>query len=436
MRIVLKYPTRGRPEQAASCLRAAIDRLSGGHDVRVVCATDDDDPESRAALESIDDHARARGARLEMVVVPPRSKIAACNAGTPPESEWDVLVMGSDDMWAVRDHWDAIVASDMRSEWPNFDGCLWYGDGNQVRLCTLPVMGANWHARAGSIYAPEYESMFADDEAHETAARAGRMASRLDTVLFEHRHPAYGKASADALYGRNDAPWRRDQATYLARREAGFHWPPVDLSVCICSIASRSEDLRRLLAMLNGQVSSLPLRDRRRTEIVASIDAGRRWGGKSIGAKRAACLRRACGRYVAFIDDDDWVHSEYVARVLTSIDAADRARPGGADCFGFRLMRCLPDDHVPPDGVAYTHSWEFAAARGFERPINHLNPVRRSIALAAGFDDVSWGEDSAYAARLRPMLQSQEMIVGPPMYYYLDDAATSESRAIRRDGLG
>ncbi len=434
MRIAVNLPTRNRLQRAADALGSMLALESGLHEVRYAVAQDADDADAPECVRRILDAAEHYPGAMDRIVfreIPTGlGKIHACNAGTPPHSEWDVLVMGSDDMRCVLPGWDDVVARDMEESWPNLDGCLWYADGNQVRICTYPVMGVNWHAKTGAVYWGGYRSLFADDDAMAQAQRLGRISLRLSTTLFRHEHPAYGGAATDALYARNEAPelWREDQRVFLMRQARNFDWPPVRLSILVCSITERRDDLRNLLASLNAQINALPVTGRRMVETHVLIDGGAASGGLSIGAKRQRLLGRAVGEYVAFIDDDDAVAPDYVSRILAALETMP-------DCVGFTLRRIVPRwvSRGDGDGGLWVHSKRFTEHAEGERPINHLNPVRRELALQAGFRDESWGEDSAYAARLAPLLAggSESFIDGPPMYFYMDDPRTSAARPLR-----
>ncbi len=48
---------------------------------------------------------------------------------------------------------------------------------------------------------------------------------------------------------------------------------------------------------------------------------------------------------------------------------------------------------------------------------NHLNPVRRSLAIRAGFPARSFREDLDYSLALRPLLRSEVFLEGPVYFY-------------------
>lgn len=176
------------------------------------------------------------------------------------------------------------------------------------------------------------------------------------------------------------------------------------LSILILSIDSRAELLARLLSKLQPQLTD-------NTELLTLIDNGER----SIGAKRNELLLRARGRYVCFIDDDDLVADDYVAALL----GAAQLDP---DTIGFRLRYSI-DGVFDADALHTIRNakWETVnhdGAKVYLRTPNHLNPVRRSIALAHPFPEINHGEDHDYSNQIKPHIRT-EVYIDRVMYHYL-----------------
>lgn len=175
--------------------------------------------------------------------------------------------------------------------------------------------------------------------------------------------------------------------------------------ILVVTLASREAFLQRLVSRLRPQL-------RQGVAIVTFADDGER----PIGAKRQSLLEQSTADYVCFVDDDDLVSDDYIDRLYGAICQ----RP---DVVGFRL-RYFEDGHESGEAV---HSYRAASItiptrpgiRRYDRLPNHLNPVRRELALQAGFPPTNFGEDSDYAKRLRDLGPHREQFVDAPVYDYL-----------------
>lgn len=188
------------------------------------------------------------------------------------------------------------------------------------------------------------------------------------------------------------------------------------LSILICSIVGRESLLKNLRVDLERQRTD-------DVEILVETDDKR----ITTGAKRNVLLRRATGDYIAFVDDDDKVSDDYVRKILKAI----KTHP---DCCGIegeishtkqfrisrRSRRSRRFEHKQII-QKFVHSIQYD--RWFEkggiyyRCPNHINPVKRTIALKVKFPDVMRGEDKDYSFRLRFLLKSEVYIDGI-IYFY------------------
>lgn len=172
----------------------------------------------------------------------------------------------------------------------------------------------------------------------------------------------------------------------------------------ICHLFSRAEQLSRLLAKLNSMAVGKPV------EVLYNGDNGE----LTVGKKRNALLAQASGRYVAFVDDDDDVSDDYVDSILAAVNE-------GPDCVGIDGMLCLKQGNI-----MFRHSIEYQGwyngVDAFYRTPNHLNPVKREIALEVLFPEISNGEDRVYSDTLRRRLKT-EIYIDHPIYFYKKDYA-------------
>ena len=181
------------------------------------------------------------------------------------------------------------------------------------------------------------------------------------------------------------------------------------LSILVCTLDSRKDFLDRLKTILDPQVS----KNSELVELLIEQDSG----AASIGRKRNNLLKRAQGEYVAFVDDDDIVSSDYVERILGALE-------GEPDCVGIHLLH-FNDNTLA--GFTY-HSLDYRSwfqdkdtstgmMRYYRNP-NHLNPIRREHALKVLFPEISMGEDREYSKNILQYLKTEKYIV-EPIYYYL-----------------
>lgn len=221
--LLVKFPTRERPDR----FRLALSLLTIGcrHADRVhyLFSLDEDDPMLTANAKVIAASGIA-SERYTVVVGRSAGKIHAVNRDIATFSkEWRSVLVASDDMHAT-DAWDVWACSAMREFHPDGDGMVWFFDGHQQDICTIPLLGRAYYDRHGYIYNPIYRSVFADDEQTHQAKALGRL-TVLEHVIMRHDHPAWNSGlKPDDLYRRNEtkAIWDADHATYKDRLAAGF----------------------------------------------------------------------------------------------------------------------------------------------------------------------------------------------------------------------
>ncbi len=171
------------------------------------------------------------------------------------------------------------------------------------------------------------------------------------------------------------------------------------LSILICSIEERKDLLQRLLNILEKQrVDGV--------EILLNVDNKE----KTIGKKRNELLALATGDYIAFIDDDDTVSNDYVIKVLN----ASKSNP---DCIGIEGI--ITTNGLNPKKFIHSQqysSW-FTKNNIYYRCPNHLNPIKRDIAIAVGFPEINHGEDKSYSDGVYKLIKT-EVYINNPIYFY------------------
>lgn len=343
-------------------------------------------------------------------------KVAAVNGGRI--SDWDILILASDDMVPVEKNYAKTMALKLIEYFPFYDGAVYFNDGYVgPKLCTLPVIGRRLYEQFGHVYEPCYTSMWCDNEQTALWLAMGRLVY-VPYILIKHEHPANTKMRTDVLYQRNSEPWENDQKTFFRRekivREHGqfaFDSPPLWLTICIATLPERRRPLKLLVDHLYAQMCKHP----REVDII--FDSRK---GLTTGVKRDALNRSARGHFVVAVDDDDWVSHDYIDRILAAI----KANPD-ADCvelYGNIMIR--GESRVFHHALKYSKWSESAGV--YRRCPNHLNPVRRELAVKAGYPDKTIGEDADFSFKLYPMLRKEAPMDAAPLYFYFPHSGATK----------
>lgn len=406
-RLLVRMPTRGRPAQALSVLQKYRDMAGVPVTLEVVI---DGDDETMLAAE-VQQRLCALGCAI--TVDYHGSKVEAVNGGCD-DLVWEVLLLASDDMVPVVDGYGLRALAAMDEQFPQFDGAIYFDDGFQgEKVCTLPIVGRRWWQQNWChVYSSEYQSLHCDVEQTELWKARGRLVY-VDEKIIEHRHPSWGMTDRDALYDRNDALDQRDREVYERRKKTArphaqwaFDQPPLWLSVLVCTIPERRAQLDHLLDHLWQQVGNLkqPLS----VEILVDSTVG-----ITTGVKHQRLVERARGHFVAFVDDDDFVSHDYLEHIVGLLEANP-----DADCLSLRGV--MTTAGAAPEPFYHSIEVEEWGTRDgvHRRSPNHLNPVRRELALQTGFSKVHYVDDVDFGKRLRPLLKKEVPTDDRPLYFY------------------
>jgi len=179
------------------------------------------------------------------------------------------------------------------------------------------------------------------------------------------------------------------------------------LSILTSTIPGRELQLAELIAKLEAQIGELPV------EHLVLCDNKRR----SIGAKRQALVDIARGEYIAFVDDDDDISSDYVSSLLEAIKT-------GADVITFRQRAIYngkesevnfginnQDEPFNPGGITKRAPW-------------HVCAWRRERVADCVFGDLAYHEDTVWCMQARPLIRTAHHI-SKVLHIYRHDAKTT-----------
>ncbi len=172
----------------------------------------------------------------------------------------------------------------------------------------------------------------------------------------------------------------------------------IKLSILIATMPSRAAQLTNLFKILRPQLNQF-------TEVL--IDDGMDY---NIGVKRNKLLSNATGEYIVYIDDDDMIDTQYVNKIL-------RACATSPDCIGISGVITTNGRNLKQWHISKEFGKWYEKNSVYYRTPNHISPVRRELALQAGFPELCFGEDAEYSKRLLPLLTT-EVVVKGNIYVY------------------
>ena len=375
MRILIKYPTRSRPQKAIQTLTKYISFASDISNIKIIVSLDSDD--STANPESF----RQLHPNVEVVVGEPCGKVGAINRDMPDPSTFDILLLASDDMIPIENGYDDIIRDRMEQFYSDTDGVLFFNDGHQGHnLNTLVICGSKYYQRFGYIYYPGYKSLFCDNEFMDEAYRLGKQ-TYFDMCIIRHEHPSHIGERYDPLYTRNDTYWNHDQSLYYSRIRYMY-----DVSILICTIPSRHHLLSTLLEDIELYKKNVNIK----VEVIFDSRTD-----ISIGKKRNSLITRSKGKYSCFVDDDDKITPNYLTVIEDAINSGS-----DYDCIALNGRFY----HGSQYKCSFYHSIKYSSwtqnGVAYYRCPNHLNPIKTSIYRCTLFKDISMQEDLDFSKRL------------------------------------
>jgi len=220
MKILYKYPSRQRPHK----LFPSLDRfysLVRHLDFQLVITLDEDDASMQTATSQESWYAYANRKSAPIVDLGfSKGKVDAINRGMEKYTDWDILVLLSDDM-ELLPGFDTEI---LKAFEDGFSGLAHFPDGHaNGRLCTFPVMDRKYYDLFGYIYNPIYKSVYCDNEQHQVAVLMKRY-KYIPVNIVRHMHPIWGHATFDELYFRNENRllYHQDGEVFKARKVNNF----------------------------------------------------------------------------------------------------------------------------------------------------------------------------------------------------------------------
>jgi hypothetical protein len=174
----------------------------------------------------------------------------------------------------------------------------------------------------------------------------------------------------------------------------------VKWTICIATVPHRAGRLQELTDVLLPQVDKYD----GQIEVLIFFNNFE----YSLGFLRQGLIEEAQGEYVTHIDDDDLVPDDYCDTLFPLMD--------GVDYIGFKVKFIDGGKEMKPVYHSLKYPNWYQDDDGYYRGVTHLNPLKKELALRAGFPvEYNIGEDSKWAEKVEA---KTEHYVDKEMYIY------------------
>ena len=220
MKLLIKFPTRGRKDKFFSTLDKYYEYCKNIDNMDFLISLDEDDNEmnNTEVLKKLSNYKN-----IKVVIGLSKSKIDAVNRDLNNYNKhWDVVLLASDDMIPTIKGYDDIIRDNMMFNYPDTDGILFFNDGFQGnKLNTLCILGKKYYERFNYIYHPDYKSCWSDNE-FMVVGNILKRQSYIDQVIIRHEHPDWGYGNIDYVHNNNVKDWHHDNNVYNTRKNINF----------------------------------------------------------------------------------------------------------------------------------------------------------------------------------------------------------------------
>jgi hypothetical protein len=179
-----------------------------------------------ACVDSDDEPTLNLTRQFERVVSTKKSCVASWNQGAEI-ARGGLLVQLSDD-WIPVPGWDAKLLAEVKNAGKtlNDELVIAISDGHRTDdlLCMAICTQARWRKQGRQLFAPDYESVFSDNEFSHRAWRDGIVIDARKRITFTHAHPAFNAAPMDETYAHNNRKdrYERGAETFKRRNPDAF----------------------------------------------------------------------------------------------------------------------------------------------------------------------------------------------------------------------
>jgi hypothetical protein len=185
MKLLVKFPTRGRKEIFFNVLDKYYELLDDIENTKFVitCDLDDKEMNNEFVIKKLESYKN-----LFFHFGNSKTKIEAVNSDLDKYNDYDIILLASDDMIPQIKGYDKIIRDNMNKFYPDTDGVLWFYDGYRTDLNTLSILGKKYYERFNYIYHPSYSSVYADNEFMMVAQNLNKQ-MYFNVCIIKHFHP-------------------------------------------------------------------------------------------------------------------------------------------------------------------------------------------------------------------------------------------------------
>lgn len=219
MKLLIKFPTRGRKEQFFSTFNKFHD-LAITDDIAFLVSVDRSDEvmNNSEILETLSYYINTT-----VVVGESISKIDALNRDLDDyENHWDIVLLAADDTVPCVLGYDKKIIDAMKTHYPDTDGVLFFNDGFWGRqLNTQCILGKRYYERFGYVYHPGYKYVWCDNDFMQLADLLGKQ-TYFDQVIIKHEHPSFASGKTDIVHIKNEEYDQIDKKFFEDRKSRLF----------------------------------------------------------------------------------------------------------------------------------------------------------------------------------------------------------------------
>jgi hypothetical protein len=218
MKLLIKFPTRGRREKFFSVLDKYYSNLSDLDNTTFLISLDKDDTQmnNTEVVNKLKSYKN-----LKYFYGSSKNKVDAVNRDINKVNDWDIVLLASDDMIPQIEGYDELIRNEMSKTYSDTDGVLWFNDGNRKDLNTLCILGKKYYKRFNYIYNPEYKSTWCDNEFTEVGNILKKQ-KFIDQIVIKHEHPDWGFGSRDDIHRLNLENENYDKSVYFKNKVMNF----------------------------------------------------------------------------------------------------------------------------------------------------------------------------------------------------------------------